>query len=88
MCVRVFPVGGLRQYTVLGKARSALHSGDMNDKVKKPLPAVEKSDDRKRGPKPAAAPDSGDRAAEIGGRGGADPTRFGDWEKDGRCVDF
>ena len=25
---------------------------------------------------------------EIGGRGGADPTRFGDWEKDGRCVDF
>ena len=25
---------------------------------------------------------------EIGGRAGADPTRFGDWEKDGRCVDF
>ena len=25
---------------------------------------------------------------ELGGRGGADPTRFGDWEKDGRCVDF
>ncbi len=26
--------------------------------------------------------------AEIGGRNGPDPTRFGDWEKDGRCVDF
>lgn len=26
--------------------------------------------------------------AEIGGRGGADPTRFGDWEIGGRCVDF
>jgi hypothetical protein len=25
---------------------------------------------------------------EIGGRGGADPTRFGDWEKNGRCIDF
>ena len=25
---------------------------------------------------------------EIGGSGGPDPTRFGDWEKDGRCVDF
>tara|TARA_B100001123_G_C14986875_1_gene897947 strand:+ start:165 stop:347 length:183 start_codon:yes stop_codon:yes gene_type:complete len=27
-------------------------------------------------------------ATEIGGREGPDPTRFGDWEKDGRCVDF
>lgn len=26
--------------------------------------------------------------AEIGGRGGLDPTRFGDWEKNGRCIDF
>lgn len=25
---------------------------------------------------------------EIGGRGGLDPTRYGDWEKDGRCIDF
>lgn len=25
---------------------------------------------------------------EIGGRGGADPTRYGDWEKNGRCIDF
>jgi hypothetical protein len=25
---------------------------------------------------------------ELGGRGGADPTRFGDWEKNGRCIDF
>ena len=26
--------------------------------------------------------------AEIGGRKGLDPTRYGDWEKDGRCIDF
>jgi len=28
------------------------------------------------------------RPREIGGRGGLDPTRFGDWEKAGRCIDF
>jgi hypothetical protein len=26
--------------------------------------------------------------AEIGGRTGPDPTRYGDWEKNGRCIDF
>ncbi len=25
---------------------------------------------------------------EFGGRDGPDPTRFGDWEKNGRCIDF
>jgi hypothetical protein len=25
---------------------------------------------------------------EIGGRKGLEPTRFGDWEKNGRCIDF
>ncbi|NKB19996.1 MAG: DUF1674 domain-containing protein [Alphaproteobacteria bacterium] len=25
---------------------------------------------------------------EHGGQEGPDPTRFGDWEKGGRCVDF
>jgi len=45
--------------------------------------------------KPGAAPaaDNPDPAkpespAEYGGRKGPDPTRFGDWEKNGRCVDF
>ncbi len=30
------------------------------------------------------------RAAEkeVGGRGGADPARFGDWEINGRAIDF
>ncbi|MEM8541825.1 MAG: DUF1674 domain-containing protein [Pseudomonadota bacterium] len=27
-------------------------------------------------------------AKEIGGRGGEDPTRFGDWEVDGKAIDF
>ena len=25
---------------------------------------------------------------EIGGPAGPEPTRFGDWEKKGRCIDF
>ena len=32
--------------------------------------------------------ESADRPKEIGGRGGLDPTRYGDWEKAGRCIDF
>jgi hypothetical protein len=27
-------------------------------------------------------------AAEVGGRSGPDPTRYGDWELNGRCIDF
>lgn len=34
---------------------------------------------------PAASPA---KAVEIGGREGPDPTRYGDWEKNGRCIDF
>lgn len=25
---------------------------------------------------------------EIGGYNGLEPTRYGDWEKNGRCIDF
>jgi len=46
--------------------------------------------------KPAAANDDAGSAAsspadapkEIGGRSGPDPVRYGDWEKNGRCIDF
>lgn len=29
-----------------------------------------------------------DMPKELGGRGGADPARFGDWEIKGRAIDF
>ncbi|MCH8139891.1 MAG: DUF1674 domain-containing protein [Proteobacteria bacterium] len=38
-----------------------------------------------KAPKPAQA-QAGPK--EIGGRKGPDPTRYGDWEKKGRCIDF
>ena len=28
------------------------------------------------------------KVKEIGGRKGPEPTRYGDWEKNGRCIDF
>ena len=28
------------------------------------------------------------RPKEIGGPKGPEPTRYGDWEKAGRCIDF
>jgi hypothetical protein len=37
-------------------------------------------------PPPATVPEA--RPLEIGGRDGPDPTRYGDWEKGGRCIDF
>ena len=43
---------------------------------------------------PRDAPDPVDRQddtaapREIGGRKGPDPVRYGDWEKNGRCIDF
>jgi hypothetical protein len=37
---------------------------------------------------PAAANARPDAPPEIGGRDGPEPTRFGDWELRGRCIDF
>jgi Uncharacterized conserved small protein len=42
---------------------------------------------------PDVAPPLGNDAGkepprEIGGREGPEPTRYGDWEKNGRCIDF
>lgn len=31
---------------------------------------------------------SDSKPAEIGGPKGPEPTRYGDWEKNGRCYDF
>lgn len=38
-------------------------------------------------PKPAAGTLAG-RVPEIGGYKGPEPTRYGDWEHNGRCTDF
>lgn len=40
-------------------------------------------------PDKAIAPlDTADWPREIGGKPGLEPTRYGDWEVNGRCTDF
>jgi hypothetical protein len=39
-------------------------------------------------PTPSRPDPAKDLAVEIGGREGPEPTRYGDWEMNGRCIDF
>ena len=43
----------------------------------KPVPIQDSKPDAKPGAKP-----------EFGGPAGPEPTRYGDWERNGRCSDF
>ena len=36
----------------------------------------------------AEAEAKGEKTVEVGGPKGLEPTRYGDWERAGRCVDF
>jgi hypothetical protein len=40
------------------------------------------------GDKDNHSPTSAGQSHEIGGPSGPEPTRYGDWEKKGRCYDF
>ena len=42
----------------------------------------------KPAPETTKAPKPGDSAVELGGPKGPEPTRYGDWERNGRCSDF
>lgn len=62
-----------------------------NDSVTPPPLALspEAAAMKPRGPeKPGAAPPAALSVAEKGGPKGPEPTRFGDWERKGRCSDF
>ena len=45
---------------------------------------------RDAGPEKAARPQATGKAPrrEFGGPPGPEPTRYGDWERNGRCTDF
>ncbi len=53
------------------------------DPNERPDPSADETNDA-----PEVASDAEATPKEIGGRGGLDPTRYGDWEKAGRCIDF
>ncbi|CAN7285069.1 DUF1674 domain-containing protein [Pararhizobium sp. LjRoot238] len=44
--------------------------------------ALAEAEERRKQQKPLDLPE------ELGGRGGAEPARFGDWEINGRAIDF
>jgi len=60
--------------------RSAAYIKDMVDT--KPPSKPEPS------PQPAQQPPAATPEPEFGGPPGPEPTRYGDWERGGRCIDF
>jgi hypothetical protein len=59
-----------------------------NPEKNSPTPPSVPSTDSHSIPAAAAAAEPAGRSREIGGPAGPDPTRFGDWERKGRCIDF
>ncbi|MEJ2601780.1 MAG: DUF1674 domain-containing protein [Gammaproteobacteria bacterium] len=55
---------------------------------KRPPEASPEADDRAPEKEHESAVPADEAPKEIGGRQGPDPTRYGDWEKGGRCIDF
>jgi len=45
-------------------------------------------DPEKTSKQPVAVDTSSQKPVEVGGQKGPEPTRYGDWEKAGRCTDF
>lgn len=53
-----------------------------------PLAQPEPLAQSEQGTEPAPVPTPAKVGCEVGGREGPEPTRFGDWELRGRCIDF
>ncbi len=54
----------------------------------KPSPAAQAKATKPGATKPRAAKAEATKPVEIGGPDGPEPTRYGDWERKGICVDF
>jgi hypothetical protein len=62
---------------IIGQSKPATDAGSLPDGATSDAPG------RDGIPTPDTA-----SPVEIGGRKGPDPVRYGDWEKNGRCIDF
>lgn len=62
------------------------HTASSNPEAKVLTPAAKRALAEAEARRKAQAPDA--MPSEVGGRGGADPSRFGDWEINGRAIDF
>jgi len=70
---------------IIGQSEPATDAGTLPDGAATPREGTQvvPTDDT---PAPHTLPDA--PPVEIGGRKGPDPVRYGDWEKNGRCIDF
>ena len=61
-----------------------------DDTPKAPQGAEDEKDEPRDGTAAETVPTESvkEPVKEVGGRGGLDPSRYGDWEKNGRCIDF
>lgn len=55
---------------------------------KKPSPDLQDSPKKDKKNQKEEANKLNQKNQEYGGQEGPDPTRYGDWEKGGRCTDF
>ncbi|XP_076016525.1 succinate dehydrogenase assembly factor 4, mitochondrial [Genypterus blacodes] len=83
----------LLESTFTGSGRSRAASGAVKDRepLKKPTTPLGRHDapEEKSGDVLEKFPDNVNPATkEQGGPRGPEPTRYGDWERKGRCVDF
>ncbi|HEY8521251.1 MAG TPA: succinate dehydrogenase assembly factor 4 [Gammaproteobacteria bacterium] len=55
-----------------------------------PTKAVQAPQEEREPLEPAAEPvrEANEKPREINGPKGPEPTRYGDWERAGRCIDF
>jgi hypothetical protein len=68
------------KYAFSGKLSPVMTNFD--DQAREPLPKPLPVDQA------APAPAAQAKPRELEGRDGPEPTRFGDWELRGRCIDF
>jgi len=67
---------------------SGTKKNKLSTQAKKPAPVAGSSKQEKAGAIHKNQHEGMPAAVEIGGRKGLEPTRYGDWEKNGRCTDF
>ena len=76
----------------LGRLQAAGRKLDLGSILRHIIPMSSKSKNSFVSPKTEAPlptkPASNSLPQEQGGQKGPEPTRYGDWEKDGRCTDF
>lgn len=76
-----------RQKKILGAplpSKKMQNKIEMTNRNKDPA-ATPSEEDRRDTP---AAADPSAKPIEYGGPKGLEPTRYGDWERKGRCIDF